>query len=692
MIYGNLLPHRRLRDLATKYGPLMHIQLGEVSAVIVSSAELAKEFLQTKDVNFAWRPNLPSVDTIFYQGRDICFGNGEYWKHMRKICAQELLGANRVKSFLPAIEEEVNQLVTSIHHQQSRNSSSAVNIGGMLVCLGQSLISRTAFGKIKKHSEAFSPVAREVVKAIEGSNLWDLFPSSYLVRLLTSSESNLKKVHAIIAILQTVLQKKKGRVLPLPPGPWKLPIIGNLHQMIYGNLLPHHRLRDLATKYGPLMHLQLGEVSIVVVSSAELAKEFLQTKDVNFAWRPYMPSAHTIFYQGRDISFGNGEYWKHMRRICTQELLGANRVKSLVPTFEEEVDQLVTSIRSRNSSSAINIGGMLLSLGQSLISRTAFGKIKKHSDCFSSIAREIIKAVEGSNLRDLFPSSYLVRLLTSSESALKKLHDKADATLEIIIQDHIAKRSAKTSNSVDEVDEDLVDVLLNHSLDPELEIPITIDNIKAVLLDLFIGGSDTSLVTIEWALAELMRNSEVMKKVQKEIRAQYDGKGRIDYENLDQLHYFKLVIKETFRLHPPTTLLPPREAREAAVIGGYQIPAKTRIIINAWAIAHDHRNWCEPERFYPERFLNDLSSTPDYFKGLDFAMMPFGSGRRICPGIQYGMTLATICFANLLYHFDWELPPGIISQNLDMSEEFGVTVKKKNDLFLVPITYHPTAL
>ncbi|CAN0896586.1 Cytochrome P450 71D11 (Fragment) [Linum grandiflorum] len=486
-----------------------------------------------------------------------------------------------------------------------------------------------------------------------------------------------------ISVMILFMQKKR-RVL-LPPGPWKLPVIGNLHEMLYGNLLPHRRLRDLATKYGPLMHLQLGEVSTVIVSSAELAEEFLKTKDLNFGMRPYVPSGYALFYQGLDIAFGNGENWKQMRKICVQELLAPNRVKSLLPTIEQEVNDFVTSIRSLSSGSAINIGGMLVSLGNSIVSRTAFGRIQKHSDSFHPVRREIIRAVEGSNLRDLFPSSYLVRRFTSTESKLEKLHDKADVILQTIIDDHIAKRSSNIGN---EADEDIVDVLLNHSLRQDLQIPVTNKHIKAMIMDIFFGGIDTSSATIEWALSELMKNSQAMKKVQKEVRDQFDKKGRIDYEDVDQLHYLKLVIKETLRLYPPAPLLAPREAREAAMVHGYHIPAKTRIIINAWAIARDPRNWREPEKFYPERFLNDLSSNTDYSKGLDYSLIPFGAGRRICPGVQFGMTILTLGLANLLYYFNWELPPGITSNNLDMSEDFGIAVKKKNDLFLVPVPYY----
>ncbi|CAN1168223.1 Desmethyl-deoxy-podophyllotoxin synthase [Linum perenne] len=407
--------------------------------------------------------------------------------------------------------------------------------------------------------------------------------------------------------------------------------------MVLGNPLPHRCLRDLATRYGPLMHLQLGEASTVIVSSAELAKEFLHTNDLNFATRPYLPSAYTILYQGRDIAFGPyTEYWRQMRKICAQELLSPKRVKSLVPVIIEEVDEFVRSIGSSRSS--VNISRMLYSLGNSVISRAAFGKIQKHWEAFFPVQREIIKALQGASLWDVYPSSKLVCLLTGAETKLKKLHKEADAILQMIIDDHIATRSARK-----EKEEDLVDVLLNHTVD-----------------DIFLAGSDTPSIAIEWALSELMRNSQALEKAQREVRKQVGKKGRIDHEDLGQLHYLKLVIKEALRLHPPAPLLAPREAREAAVIHGYQIP----------------------------EFMLDDQGRGDYLKGLDFSMIPFGSGRRICPGIQYGTTLVTLCLANLLYHFDWELPQGVTAQNLDMSEDFGIGVRRKNELFLIHVPYH----
>ncbi|CAN1328838.1 Desmethyl-deoxy-podophyllotoxin synthase [Linum perenne] len=407
--------------------------------------------------------------------------------------------------------------------------------------------------------------------------------------------------------------------------------------MVLGNPLPHRRLRDLAARYGPLMHLQLGEVSTIVVSSGELAKEFLQTNDLNFASRAYLPSAHTIFYQGRNISFGTyGAYWSRMRKICVQELLGANRVKSFLPTMKEEVDKLVRGVGSTRSS--VNVSRMLYSMSYSVISRAVFGEIQvqEHADAFYPVLKEILKALEGSCLWDLFPSSNLARVL--SEGRLKKLNREFDALLQTIINDRIAKRSENQ----------------------DVEVPITNNDIKAVLLDMFLGGSDTFAVVIEWALSELMKNPKAMQKLQTEIRKEVGQKGRVDHDDLGQLHYLKLVIKETLRLHPPGPLLPPRQAREDTMVNGYQIPEKTRIIINAWAIAR-----------------------------LDFSMIPFGSGRRMCPGVQYGMTVLSLCLANLVYCFDWELPRGVTTQNLDMSEDFGIVVRRKNQLVLMVVPYQP---
>uniref|UniRef100_A0A803R7S6 Cytochrome P450 n=1 Tax=Cannabis sativa TaxID=3483 RepID=A0A803R7S6_CANSA len=184
-------------------------------------------------------------------------------------------------------------------------------------------------------------------------------------------------------------------------------------------------------------------------------------------------------------------------------------------------------------------------------------------------------------------------------------------------------------------------------------------------------------------MAEMIRNRRVMKKAQEEVRQVFNKKGKVDEAGISDLKYLKSVVKETLRLHPSAPLLLPRESSEKCVINGYEIPKKTRIIVNAWTIGRDPKYWTEPESFMPERFVD---SNID-FKGNNFEYIPFGAGRRICPGISYGVLNIELPLAFLLYHFDWKLPYGLKHEDLDMTELFGVSVRRKDHLSVIPIAY-----
>lgn len=203
--------------------------------------------------------------------------------------------------------------------------------------------------------------------------------------------------------------------------------------------------------------------------------------------------------------------------------------------------------------------------------------------------------------------------------------------------------------------------------------------------DIFIAGTDSSVTVIEWAMSEMMKNPRVMEKAQAEVRQAFDKNGNVDEIGLHELQYLKLVVKETLRLHTPLPLLLPRECGERCKILGYDIPKGSKVIVNAWAIARDPRYWNDAESFYPERFLD---SSIDY-KGNYFEYIPFGAGRRICPGMLFGIANIELPLAQLLFHFNWKLPNGEQNNDLDMAENFGGSVRRKNDLFLVPTPYRP---
>ncbi|XP_058788015.1 cytochrome P450 71D9-like isoform X2 [Vicia villosa] len=470
-------------------------------------------------------------------------------------------------------------------------------------------------------------------------------------------------------MVQKMRKKKSYSTNNIPPGPKKLPIIGNIHNLLSSQ--PHRRLRDLAKNYGPVMHLQLGEVSTIVISSPEFAKEVMKTHDINFATRPQILASEIMSYNSTNIAFAPyGSYWRQLRKICTSELLSLKRVNSYQSIRDDVLSDLVKWIASHNGS-PINLTEAVISSIFTIVSRAAFGSKCKDQEEFIFVVKEAIKVAGGFDLGDLFPSAKWIQRVTGLRPKLERYHRQTDQIFENIINDHKGEKYRKSKDyQGDDVEEDLVDVLLKYEDGSNKDFSLTKNNIKAIILDIFGAGGETSASTIDWAMAEMIRDPRIMKKARDEVREVFKIKGRVDENCLNELNYLKSVVKETLRLHPPAPLLLPRECGEACEINGFHIPIKTKVIINAWAIARDPNYWTEPERFYPERFID---SAIDY-KGSNFEYIPFGSGRRICPGSTFGLRNVDLTLAMLLYHFDWKLPSGIKSDELNMTEQFGVTL------------------
>ncbi|MCD7457051.1 hypothetical protein HAX54_033968 [Datura stramonium] len=465
----------------------------------------------------------------------------------------------------------------------------------------------------------------------------------------------------------------------LPPGPWRLPIIGSVHHLTSG--VPHRVLQNLSQKYGPIMYLQLGEVPTVVVSSPHMAKKILKTHDLAFASRPVTMLGKILCYNCTDIAFSPyGDYWRQMRKLSVLELLSAKMVKSFSSIRQDELSNLLSSIGSMVGL-PINLAEKLLWFMNASTCRSAFGEVCKDQNELITLIHRAQSLSGGFELSDLFPSKTFLHGISGMKSKLMKARSKVDVVLDNIINLHRENRAnGKNCNGESGV-EDLIDVFLRVMENGEFQFPLTNDNIKAVILDMFVAGSDTSSSTVIWALSEMMKSPGVMAKAQAEVRETFKGKKTPDDDDLslEKLNYLKLVIKETLRLHPPTPLLVPRECREETEIDGFTIPLKSKVLVNVWAIGRDPESWENPDCFIPERFENSSIE----FTGNHFQLLPFGAGRRICPGILFGVALVTLPLAHLLYKFDWKLPEGTNARDLDMIESNGITARRENDLYLV---------
>ncbi|XP_012572982.1 cytochrome P450 71D9-like isoform X2 [Cicer arietinum] len=315
-------------------------------------------------------------------------------------------------------------------------------------------------------------------------------------------------------IVQKIRKKKSYSTYNLPPGPIKLPIIGNIHNLLSSQ--PHKKLRDLAKKYGPLMHLQLGEVSTIIISSPECASEVMKTHDINFASRPQILATEIMSYNTTNIAFAPyGNYWRQLRKICTLELLSLKRVNSYKSIREEVFFNLVERIGSENGS-VVNLTQAVISSIYTIVSRTAFGNECKDQEKFISILKQSIKVASGFNLGDLFPSSKWIQHVTGLRPKLEEFHRQTDQIVENIINEHREAKYTKAKDDQGEVEEDLVDVLLKYEDGSNQEFSLTKSNIKAIIMDIFGAGGETSASTIDWAMAEMVRDPRIMQKAKTE--------------------------------------------------------------------------------------------------------------------------------------------------------------------------------
>ncbi|XP_022956391.1 cytochrome P450 71B26-like [Cucurbita moschata] len=480
-------------------------------------------------------------------------------------------------------------------------------------------------------------------------------------------------------LLKIIRKQRKPNNKLLPPGPPKLPLLGHLHLL---GSLPHRSLSQLSKKYGPVMLLQLGSVPTIVISSAAAARELFKFHDLASCSRPPLHANGRLSYNYLDMSLTPyGEHWRNVRKICMLELFSAQRVQSFQEIREEEVGRLVKSIsQSSSSSSPIDVSDKSYSLTANIITRVAFGSIfsggKLDDEHFQHVVRRAVAAIGSFSMTDFFPTfGWIIDRLNGVHGRLEKSFGVLDAFFQSVVDNRI------NFKEISKNEENIVDVLLRMERESSESdaLKVTQDCIKALIKDIFLAGVETGAGTIVWAMAELVRNPRVMKKLQDEIRSgiKEDSVKEID---LEKLEYLKMVVKEVMRLHPPAPLLLPRETISPFKLNGYDIEPKAHLHINVWAIGRDPQYWTNPEEFFPERFIG---SNIDY-KGQNFELLPFGGGRRICPGINMATLTVELALANLLLCFDWKLPDEMKEEDVDMEEDVGLTVAQKSPLQLIP--------
>ncbi|KAF0909277.1 hypothetical protein E2562_033592 [Oryza meyeriana var. granulata] len=396
-----------------------------------------------------------------------------------------------------------------------------------------------------------------------------------------------------------------------------------------------------------------------------------------------------LSYNFLDVAFSPySDHWREMRKFIAIELKSMRQIQCFANARAIEVDRLVNTLTASPPGVPVNLSAALNTLSDGIIGTVAFGKVygsvqwSSERSGFHEVLYETMEMLGSFNFEDFFPLSTLAQWadkLTGVAQRRRRIFCKIDQFFDTVIDKHLEPRRLAAG-----VQDDMVDTMVKMWREQQHEpFGLTRDNIKAVLMDVFAGGIDTMAITATWIMSELMRNPRVMQKAQAELRKVVTNKSRVEEEDLQKLKYIKMVIEENFRLHPPAPLLLPRETMQSCVIGGYSVPSGTRIFVNVWAMGRDPSIWDNPDEFYPERF-EDIDVD---FKGFHFELLPFGSGRRICPGIAVGVVNVELAVANLLYCFDWKLPKGMKEEDINMDEVGQLAFRKKVPLYVVPVKH-----
>ncbi|KAL0923555.1 hypothetical protein M5K25_007617 [Dendrobium thyrsiflorum] len=468
------------------------------------------------------------------------------------------------------------------------------------------------------------------------------------------------------ALTIVFLRRRSTRELTLPPGPRPLPLLGNLLELGQN---PHRSLARLARTHGPVMSLKLGSIHTVVISSPSSAKQVLKIKEHSISGRQV---PHAIQASGHHevsvVWLSRNQSWRYLHTLMKTHLLNTQSLNATQLLRRQKVQELVAYIKGKNEE-AVHIARAAFCTVLNLIS-TTFLSIDI-VDFKSESAQELKDLMQGimeeagkPNLSDFF--SFLAPIDLQGRSRrftayFNKLYEFFDQMIE--------NRLAATTGEGTRTNPDILDVLLQ--LSREDNSKLTRRTIKSLLLDSFVAGSETSSTTLEWAMVELLRRPELMKRAREEIITVVGFEREIEESDISKLPFLQAILKETFRLHPPVPLLLPHKAEESTEINGYMVPKNTQVLVNVWAIGRDEQIWEKPDCFMPERFME--GRTID-FRGQHFELIPFGSGRRICPGLPLGVRMVQLMLASLIQSFEWSLPNGMKPKDLNLNEQFGLTL------------------
>ncbi|KAJ9567498.1 hypothetical protein OSB04_003464 [Centaurea solstitialis] len=495
----------------------------------------------------------------------------------------------------------------------------------------------------------------------------------------------------LVALLIHLVNRKwaksgKKREPPQAKGAW--PIIGHLH-LLGGSRLPHMVLGDMADKYGPIFTIKLGIHQALVVSNGEMAKDCFTTNDKAFASRPKSEAIKLMAYNYATFGFSMyGDYWRQVRKIIMLEvlsprrveMLGCIRVSEVRASIKDLYDAWVANKESENRSDQVKVemsqwfGNLMVNIMVGIISGKRFLPNDDEGVRFQTVVKKFYDLVGAFVVSDFIP--YLKCLDVGGHiKAMKKTAEDFDNIFDRWLKEHKLERECSQQSEGSQVFMPVLISILEGASEEDFPGFDHDTVIKSTCQQLLVAGLDTTSLTLTWALSLLLNNPKTLKTAQDEIDEHVGRDRPVEESDLKNLVYLDAIIKETLRLYPAGPLSVPHESTEDCIVGGYSIPKGTRLLVNLWKLQRDPNIWFDPNEFRPERFLTSHKDID--VKGKHFELLPFGSGRRMCPGILFSLQALGLTLASLIQQFVLNRPS---NEPIDMTESAGLTNSKATPL------------
>lgn len=479
-----------------------------------------------------------------------------------------------------------------------------------------------------------------------------------------------------------IWKRQRFHEVPQASGAW--PILGHLH-LLSGSELPHKLLGAMADKYGPIFTFRIGVHRAVVVSSWEVAKECYTTNDRAFASRPLTTTAKIMSYNYAMFSFSPyGPYWREIRKIAMSQLLSNLRLELLKDVRDTEINTSIKElyegcVRQNKANGVVLLelrewfGDLTLNIILRMVAGERFVSADSESRRSQKASRDFMSLLGMFMLEDAVP--YIGWLGFNGSKELRNTAKDLDLILQRWLDEHKQKRLLSGEGKGEG---DFMDVMISILEDSKI-IDFHNDTIiKATCSSIITGGNDTVMLTLTWILSLLLNNKEALKKAQDELDAKVGKDRQVNESDIKNLVYLEAIIKETLRLYPAGPLSGPRIATEDCTLSGYHVRAGTQLVVNLWKIQRDPSVWSNPSEFKPERFLTDHVGMD--VKGQHYELMPFGSGRRACPGISFALQVIPLVMARLLHGFEIN---SHMDMPVDMTETPGLSNIKATPLEVV---------